>query len=240
MALLETGCSAAALDGATALEAAGLTGYETATTISCPHGAKPRHPVGALVHVTDWHRSSDVITAGIPRVRPAVAAVRGALWAATDRQGALILVMAVQQRLTTAARLQGELRRIQRHPRRRLVRQVVSEVADGAQALGELDFAALCRRNKLPVPSRQRLRQGPHGRSYLDAYFDDYGLVVEIDGVHHLMGLNPVDDALRQNEFTLDADAVLRIPLLGLRLQPQLFLRQLVRALRDRGWNEAA
>lgn len=84
------------------------------------------------------------------------------------------------------------------------------------------------------------LRRGPHGRFYLDAYFDDYGLVVEIDGVHHLMGQNPVDDALRQNGLMLDGDAVLRIPLLGLRLQPQRFLAQLARALRDRGWNEAA
>ncbi|MEJ7703148.1 MAG: hypothetical protein WKF47_05625 [Geodermatophilaceae bacterium] len=35
------------------------------------------------------------------------------------------------------------------------------------------------------------LRPGPEDRSYLDVYFDDYGLVVEIDGIHHLLGLNP-------------------------------------------------
>ncbi len=240
VALLETGCSAAALDGATALQAAGLTGYETMMTISCPHGAKPRQPDGALVHVTAWHRPGDVIMAGVPRVRPEVAAVRGALWAATDRQAALILVTAVQQRLTTATRLQWELGRIQRHPRRQLVRQLVADIADGAQALGELDFAALCRRNKLPVPSGQRIRRASHGRSYLDAYFDDYSLVVEIDGVHHQIGMNPVDDALRQNEPMLDADAVLRIPLLGLRIAPQRFIEQLARGLRERGWDEAA
>lgn len=70
--------------------------------------------------------------------------------------------------------------------------------------------------------------------------FDEYCLVVEVDGVHHRTGLNPVDDALRHNELTLDADAVLRTPLLGLRLQPQRFIDQLTRGLRDRGCNEAA
>ena len=134
----------------------------------------------------------------------------------------------------------AELGRIQRHPRRRLLNRLVADIADGAQALGELDFATLCRQYGLPRPSRQVLRPGPEDRSYLDVYFDDYGLVVEIDGIHHLLGLNPLDDALRQNELTLVSDAVLRIPLLGVRLQPARFMAQLVRGLHDRGWNEAA
>jgi hypothetical protein len=240
VSLLETGCQAAALDGATALQAAGLKGYETSTTISCPHGAKPRRPDRVAVHVTEWRHTGDLIRVGIPRVRPEAAAVRGALWAGTDRQAALILVLAVQQRLTTATRMAAELGRIQRHPRRRLLNRLVADIADGAQALGELDFATLCRQYGLPRPSRQVLRPGPEDRSYLDVYFDDYGLVVEIDGIHHLLGLNPLDDALRQNELTLVSDAVLRIPLLGVRLQPARFMAQLVRGLHDRGWNEAA
>ena len=236
LALLETGCSRAALDGVTALQAAGLTGYAAPTTISCPLGAKPRRIAGVEVHVTRWRFTGDVMNSGIPRVRPQVAAVRAALWARTDRQAALILVIAVQQRLSTARRLQWELRRIGRHPRRRLLVQVLADIADGAQALGELDFAALCRQYRLPKPSRQVLRRGTRGQIYLDVYFDDYGLVVEVDGIQHAIGLNQVDDALRQNEVSLGAETVLRIPLLGLRLQAADFMAQLSRGLRDRGW----
>ena len=67
---------------------------------------------------------------------------------------------------------------------------------------------------------------------YLDVAREDVGLVLEIDGGHHALALNPVDDALRQNEVTLGNEVVLRIPVLGLRLQPGRFMDQVVRAHR--------
>jgi very-short-patch-repair endonuclease len=74
------------------------------------------------------------------------------------------------------------------------------------------------------------VRTGAGGRVYLDVAWEDIGLVVEIDGGHHALALNPVDDALRQNEVTLSADIVLRIPVLGLRLAPGPFMAQVARA----------
>ncbi|HEX6056002.1 MAG TPA: hypothetical protein VFY98_09335 [Intrasporangium sp.] len=44
------------------------------------------------------------------------------------------------------------------------------------------------------------------------------------------MALNPVDDALRQNDVVLSGHRVLRIPVLGLRLKPRAFMDQVVRA----------
>lgn len=58
------------------------------------------------------------------------------------------------------------------------------------------------------------------------------GLAVEIDGGHHSRALHPVDDALRQNEITLGRRIVLRLPVLGLRLLPDAFMNQVVRAYR--------
>ncbi len=107
---------------------------------------------------------------------------------------------------------------------------MVHDIADGAQSLGELDFGRLCRRHGLPVPRRQSLRRLPNGNAYLDVEFDG-GLVVEIDGRQHLSGLDPVDDALRANEVTLEASRVLRLPLLGLRVRPEAFMAQIARAL---------
>ena len=83
---------------------------------------------------------------------------------------------------------------------------------------------------RAPRPSRQVLRSGPGGRVYLDVAWEDIGLVVEIDGGHHALALNPVDDALRQNEVTLREQLVLRVPVLGLRLTPEAFLAQVVGA----------
>lgn len=240
VALLETGSASAALDGVTALQAAGLTGFTAAITVSCHRGAEPRRTDGVDVRVSRWRHMDDCVGAGIPRVRPAAAAVHGALWAVTDRQAALILVLAVQQRLTTARRMEWELAKIGRHPRRRLLARLLADISNGAQALGELDFAVLCRSRGLPVPSRQVVRSGSKGRVYLDAYFDEYALVAEIDGIGHVLGVNEIDDALRQNDISLSGDTVLRIPLLGVRLRPADFLDQLEQALVDRGWRRAA
>ena len=56
---------------------------------------------------------------------------------------------------------------------------------------------------------------------------------MEIDGGHHALALNPVDDALRQNDVTLREGLVLRIPVLGLRIAPDAFLDQVRRAHAD-------
>ena len=77
------------------------------------------------------------------------------------------------------------------------------------------------------------VRKLPNGRVYLDVEWEDVGLVVEIDGGHHLSALSPVDDALRQNEVVLERGLVLlRLPVLGLRLAQDAFMGQVVRAHR--------
>ncbi len=240
VAVLETGCADAALDGLTALQAAGLEGIDGPVVASCGHGGRPRSAPAALVRVSRWRRPCDVVQAGVPRVRPGAAAIHAALWTSSDRHAALVLVATVQQRLTTPQRLVTELGRIARHRRRAFVRQVLGDVLDGAPALGELDFAGLCRRRGLPTPTRQAVRSGPRGRWHLDVHFEEYGVTVEIDGIAHLSGLAPLEDALRQNALVIGGELVLRIPLLGLRLAPAEFLDQVARALSDRGWRAAA
>lgn len=230
-ALFEVGADAA-LDGVSSLIAGGLTGYqESVIYVSTSHGTNPRDPPGVSVQETRRRRPGDVVPAGIPRTRPAVAAIRGALWAKSDRQAALIIVMAVQQRLTTGQRLLEEFADVHRHRRRAFLGSILVDVTDGAQALGELDFAAWCRRYGLPQPSRQVLRKGRNGRMYLDVYWDSSGVVVEVEGIHHGAGETQVNDALRQNTLSLRRDTVLRVPLLGLRIAPDAFMAQVAESL---------
>ena len=166
--------------------------------------------------------------------------VRAAMWARSDRAAATVMAMAVQQRLATADAVLLEARRLNRHKRRPLILAVARDVADGAQALSELDFAALCRRRGLPEPTRQRVLQGPRGRVYLDVSWNEYGVVVEVEGAHHDAPENAVDDALRQNALTIGRLGVLRIPVLGLRTCPGPFLAQVEQLLRQAGWAPAA
>lgn len=223
----------AVLDGTSALLAYGLTGWShDHVDVSVPFRNGAHRLPGVRLHRPKT--LGPVRQSGIPRTHAAVATVRAAQWARSDRQAATILAMAVQQRVVRTDDLLARWAQIERSPRGRFLGQVIGDVCDGAHSLGELDFARLCRKHGLPRPSRQVLRRLPTGNAYLDVYFDDAGLHIEIDGSGHWRGLAPVQDSLRQNEVALQDDVTLRIPLLGLRCFEAEFMAQVRRGLARR------
>jgi hypothetical protein len=226
------------LDGASALKAAGLRKFDVdAIRVSVPRGARIRHAKGVNIRQTRRWEAGDLAPGnGVPRTRNQVAAIRGALWARSDRQAALLLTMSVQQQLVRPDQLGRELLRIRRDRRRTFLHAVVLDLLDGAQSLGELDVAAECRRRHLPAPTRQSIRPGRGGSYFLDLEWEEWGVVVEIDGIHHAWAQNLVSDALRHNEIALQGRVVLHLPLLGYRVAPEEFFEQIGRALRDNGW----
>lgn len=230
-----------ALDGISALQAAGLKNFDTdVMRVSVPRGARVVRRPGVTIRQTRRLQSSDVIEVGVRRVRPEVAAVRAALWAVSERQGATIVAMTVQQRIARPEAIAEAFLTVRRHRRKKFFDSVIHDLLDGAQAMGELDFAALCRRHGLPEPDRQAVRRTSTGKAYLDVYWSQYRLVVEVDGIHHLAAPAVVGDALRQNEISLASDTVLWLPLLGLRVAPEDFMRQVRQGLVAGGWNRAA
>jgi hypothetical protein len=162
IAVLEVG-KGAALDAVCALQAAGIKGLsDTDIVVATAKSATPARPWGVRVRETRRFRAADVIRVGIPRMRPAVAAVHAALWAVTDRQAKLFVVMTVQQRLATVAEVAEVVAGIKRDRRRRLLQALVLELVAGAQSLGELDVAAAMRKRGLPQPSRQAIGHRVH------------------------------------------------------------------------------
>lgn len=235
-AVIEAG-TRAVLDGTGSLLAAGLRGFEADhVRVSIPRGGKVLTSPGAMVRQTRRLKSSDVITDGIPRVRTPVAAVRAGLWAVSDRQAALLLTMTVQQGLATADQVATALLDVRRDKRRRFLERVVLDLMGGAESLGEVDVAAICRRRGLPAPDRQVVREGMNGRYYLDVVWERYRLVLEVDGIHHVWATSVVSDALRQNDLSLQSMTVLRLPLLGLRAAEEKFFAQVETGLVAAGW----
>ncbi len=227
----------ACLDGASALVAGGLERYTVERIrVSVPRGAKVRRTTLHDIRQTRRHDSADLAPSGIPRTRPEVAAIRGALWAKTDRQATYLLTLTVQQGLALPEALGREALRIRRDKRRPLVHSVVGELIGGARSLGEIDVVRELRRRSLPAPSRQSLRRDRRGRYYLDLHWPQWRLVVEIDGIHHTWVESIVGDALRQNSLAISGDTVLRLPLLGLRVCAEDFFEQIEDALRANGW----
>ena len=94
----------------------------------------------------------------------------------SDRQAALLLLMPVQQGLTTPAALQEARGLCLGRRRRGFARQVVADIARGIQVVADI------------ARGIQVLREGPRGRIYLPVRWDDHRLVVEIDGVQHRRG----------------------------------------------------
>lgn len=231
----------ACLDGGSALVAAGLERYELdRVRVSVPRGARIRRDRRFNIRQTRRWSSDEIVRVGIPRTQPATAAVRAALWARTDREATYVLTLSVQQGIAPVEAIAHALLRVRRDKRRLLLHEIVNELADGARSLGEFDVVReLCRRG-LPAPERQVLRKDGRNRYYLDLYWPDFRLVLEIDGIHHSWAENVVGDALRQNAVVLDGDRFLRLPLLGLRLEPDAFFAQVEQALRSGGWLRAA
>lgn len=235
-AVIEAG-SRAVLDGTGSLLAAGLVGFDVELVrVSVPRGGKILASPGTSVRQTRRLRPPDIVAVGIPRVCTPVAAVRAGLWAVSDRQAALLLTMTVQQGLATPEQIGKALLDVRRDKRRQLLERVVLDLMGGAESLGELDIAVICRRRGLPTPDRQVVREGKNGRYYLDIFWERFRLVVEVDGIHHAWAASIVGDALRQNDLSLQGLTVLRLPLLGLRAAEDAFFDQVEAGLTAAGW----
>lgn len=234
-AVWEVGALVAAVDGVSALQHAGMTGFDDDRVhVSVRHTTEVEDVEGVVIHKVVRRVPHEVVGAGLPRTVPAVAAVRAAHWAVSDRQAALLLVLPVQQRLCTGAQLREAVAVVRGRTRRAFVRTVVADIADGAHSLGEIDVVEALRRRGLPPPTRQAVRHLPGGKAYLDLEWAEARLVVEVDGSGHLAGLQMFDDTLRQNDVQLGDELVLRVALLGWRLSRDAYLDQICAAYRSR------
>lgn len=163
--------------------------------------------------------------------------VDAARWAVTDQEARVILAAGCQQRLVLPADLLAVVERMP-HPRRgRLIRETLHDLAGGAEALSEIDLARLCRRYRLPAPKLQERRRDAAGRvRYLDAYWPQWRLHVEVDGAHHLEVGQWEADLRRQNDVWIEGDRILRFTAFQARHRPDEVAEPIRRALVAAGW----
>ena len=217
----------------------GLTGWgRDAVHVLVPFGARLHVVPGLRVvrhRVADWdvaHADSDGRRHGV-----AGSAVLAAEVLAQPRPAIGLLAAVVQQRLELPESLRAAVELRPRHRHRRLVLAALGDIEMGAEALSEIDFAALCRSLRLPEPDRQAVRPDPRGRRrYLDVEWvlrGDRRVVVEIDGALHMQFEQYTEDAFRQNDIVLDRRSiVLRYSSTAVRTRDARLVDQLRRALR--------
>jgi hypothetical protein len=233
---------AALLGGLSALETCGLKGFPVEDIhVLVPAVRTMRAPpVGVTVHRTTLLVPEDLQRLADP---PGTAAARSlidaAQWAATDELARAIVAAGFQQRLVRAESVAAVLDRTRRARGRSLIVEAVREATAGAHSVIEAEFLRLCRRSRLPRPELQHGRRGADRRQrYLDAYFADWGVHVEIDGVQHTEVRQWWADMHRQNELWIPGDRVLRFPAWAIRQRSEVVAIQLRSALQAAGWTQ--
>jgi hypothetical protein len=241
VALLAAGADRpAVLGGVSALGVAGLRGFgATAVHVLVPARYRDHDPpVFSVVHRTSTLRQDDVLhNAEPPCTVVGRSVVDAAQWAGSDPLAAAVVAAAFQQRLVTLAEVEAAAARQPRARRRSLLLDVARDAAGGAHSLPEVEFLRLCRRHGLPRPKCQVSRVDRAGRRrYLDAYFEEYGLHVEIDGDQHLEVQARWSDMKRQNDLWIAGDRILRFPSRVVRHRPDEVAAQMRTALLAAGW----
>lgn len=231
--------SSARLGGVTALQASGVTGLaDTAIHVWVTKSTRKGLPVAApnvVLHESRRWDDTDATSVGIPRAKPAVAAVQAALWSRTIREASLMLVLPVQQRVVHAEHLIEVFDRVRRHEFRTVLRQVLVDIGVGSHSMNELDFVRMCRAHGIPAPAQQVVRRGPDGRIYLDCRWDRHGISLEIQGAGHGQLLNALDDDLRLLGLATDGDVALSVSVLTLRVDAARWFRRFGELLATRG-----
>jgi len=118
-----------------------------------------------------------------------------------------------------------------------LVSALLEDLAGGVGSLPEAQFLRICRKAGFPRPKLQVSRRDASGRRrYLDAYFEEYAVHVEVDGGQHREIVAWWAEMKRQNDLWIVGDRVLRFPSWAVRSRPEEVAAQVRAALRAAGW----
>lgn len=234
IALLDAGPSSA-LASHTSLQQRGFRGFARESTyihIIVPRGAKCYPILGIVVHESRWLTPQRVRQYdGFPCVEAACSAIHAGAWQRWARFACTMLAAAVQQRVCAVDELDEALRIVGQVRHKSYMRLALADIRGGAESLGEINVAALCRRFGLVPPARQRLRRDPSGRRrYLDCEWelpDGSIVVLEVDGTHHHLVEHWEQDMKRERTVVISRRWVLRASASEVRLDAAAVFRDL-------------
>ncbi len=146
-------------------------------------------------------------TAGTPPRLPAEDVVLDLTASGSAGDVVTVVTDALRMRLTTPERLSAALSRRTRHPHRRELLRLLAD-ADGIESGLELDYRSVERAHGLPKPSRNQPRAGVRYRR--DVEYDDFAVLVELDGQRGHRGEGLFRDMRRDNLHALTGRITLR------------------------------
>lgn len=206
--------------------------------IAIPAHRSPPPCDGATVRRVAGIERAVAWNAGPPRMYPHLAALRVASRAPTESAMVGTLADAVNWRTTRVDRMITALDQLPTLPRRLLISDVLADLSTGASSVLEREYLRRVERaHGLPTGQRQAPRRTAGGVEFRDVTYDEYGLVVELDGRAFHTGKRAWD-----NDHQRDLDELVagrRCARLGWQQvlgTSCVTTSQLVRLLHSRGW----
>lgn len=231
------------VSGLTALELDGLTGFDdTRIFLTLPQGRRPTTlPPTELHWSTCLEPGVDVHLVREPRRTTfARSLVDAASWSTHQRRVRVLVIAAFQQGLVNADAVTEALARRGTCRHRALIIESVLDALGGIQSLPERDFTWIWRVLGLPRPARQQRVKGADGRYYLDVYWRELDLAVEIHGAPHRAVERWDADVVRGNEVAITGSRVLVFTSFAIRHDRAVVADQLLRMARHCGWTGRA
>ncbi len=146
---------------------------------------------------------------------------------------AALVSTAIGKGLTTPANIMGMLASVQRHPCRALLSEIAADVAVGVRSALERRYLRDVERAHGLPPSRRQ--QGPLDKQ-TDVWYEEYRLIIELDGRAYHDGVAAWNDLDRDNQHRLKAHLTLRYTWTPVAVHPCQVMREVVTALHQRGW----
>ncbi|MGW6279361.1 hypothetical protein [Kribbella sp. NPDC055071] len=229
----------AALTGSTAIRAYGVTGdwADDRIRVALPHSRRVDPKPGVVVtrHLelpSLLHTSRQP-----PMVRLEVALLLTAGAEKDVSRQAAVLLDACRQRCTTPERILAELNSLSWLPKRRLLRRILVDAAEGVHSFLEHVYRRRVEHAHGLPRARRQVRAVTEGSVvYRDAEYWPYDVIVELDGqAGHADLINRWRDMTRDNAAATSGKVTLRFgyQLVG---NPCLAASQVATTLRRRGW----
>lgn len=145
-----------------------------------------------------------------------------------------VVAEAVGRRRVRPQEIRRILSQTSRHPQRKLLEDLVGEVAAGSRSPLELRYIRdVERAHGLPTARRQ---QSPLSHYDSDVWYEEYRLLVELDGREYHSGMAALDDMDRDNDHQLIGVTTLRFGWRQVTSRSCQTAAKVARALRARGW----
>ncbi len=222
------------LGGLTAAARNGLTGWEREPVTVLVDDELSFEPVEGI-HFFRSRRPFELLLSPKPGIPSCHLEAGLLLWAGYDaplRPAYGVLAAAVQQRLTTAARMREWLDLLKPLRRAAGFRRMLADVEGGVHSGAERDVNKMCRDFHLPFPLRQVSRLDSNGRRrWTDAEWrlaDGRILVLEVDGAFHMEVTQWAADKRRARRISSADRVVLGATAFEVRHEPAEVARDLV------------